>query len=49
MDVACEHRWHYYVDTCTRAIRSKRCELCDLRLSVGAGVEAPTVAPVRAA
>jgi len=30
-EAGCEHRWRYFVNTASRAVRLRKCERCDLR------------------
>jgi hypothetical protein len=34
MEPGCEHRWRYFVDTATKAIVTRRCELCGIRAAM---------------
>ncbi|MDZ7729410.1 MAG: hypothetical protein U5Q44_15140 [Dehalococcoidia bacterium] len=30
----CEHRWSYFVDVASRAVRTRRCDLCGARMAL---------------
>jgi hypothetical protein len=48
MEPVCEHRWRYFVDTATRSITNRKCEICGLRTPLPAVTKAAPTAPLAA-